>query len=250
MKGYFYISIILLLFIIESTSFKQEAVKFLGKKQSNNLGYSKMSGKDLKKYLLNPKVFIVDTRDMDISAAGYIPNTIICPTSMYQFLTKIVPAGSEVIIISDLENYQGAIDSLISLKLYTLLGYGIYDEINESSSFFIQVVEYDPNTVESIQEKVDNHDNILDIREISEYIETGVIKESQLIPLSTFPKDYKKIPDNGNVYVFCKSGKRAVIGMTYVKRAGYPNKFVIMKGGMDQAIEEGYPLDPYPGEKL
>ena len=242
MKGYLYISIILLLLIIESSSFN----KFLGKKQSNSLGYTKMSGNDLKKYLLNPKIFVVDTRDMTISAAGYIPNTIICPTTMYSWLTSIVPSASDVIIITDEENYQDAIDGLINLNCYNLLGYGIYNEINENTSFSIQVVEYDPNTKESIQEKVDNGENIIDIREISEFIDTGVIKESKLIPLTTFPTDYKKIPNNGNVYVFCKSGMRAVVGMTYAKRAGYTNRFVIMKGGMNKAIEEGYPLVPYP----
>ena len=40
---------------------------------------------------------------------------------------------------------------------------------------------------------------------------------------------------------------RAVIGMSYAKRAGYTNKFIIMKGGMNKAIQERYPLVPYSG---
>ena len=127
------------------------------------------------------------------------------------------------------------------------MGYGIYNEINESSSFFIQKIEYNPNTKESIKEIVDNGENIIDIREISEFKETGVIEQAILIPLTTFQTDYIKIPKNGNVYVYCKSGMRAVVGMSYAKRAGYTNKMVIMSGGMNKAIEEGYPLVPYPG---
>lgn len=242
---------ILLFFFVESTSFKQDSsIKFLGKKkvkELKNFKYSKMTGKELKNYLLNPKIFVVDTRDMTASTTGYIPNSILCPTSMYSWLTSIVPEGSEIIIISDEENYQTAINSLINLNLYNLIGYGIYNEINENTSFSIQVVEYDPNTKESIQEIVDKGENIIDIREISEYIETGVIKEAVLIPLTTFKTDYNKIPNNGNVFVFCKSGMRAVVGMTYAKRAGYTNRFVIMTGGMSKAIEEGYPLVPYSG---
>ena len=38
---------------------------------------------------------------------------------------------------------------------------------------------------------------------------------------------------------------RAVVGMSYAKRAGYTNRFVIMRGGMNQTIHEGYPLVPY-----
>ena len=31
-----------------------------------------------------------------------------------------------------------------------------------------------------------------------------------------------------DIYVYCKLGKRALIGMTYAQRAGYTNRFVIM----------------------
>ena len=209
------------------------------------LRYSKMSGNDLKKYILNKNVYVVDTRDIQISTTGYISQTILCPTTMYSWLTYIIPSGSDIIIINDENNYQQSINSLIELKIYNLLGYALYDEINENASFNIQQIEYNPNTKESIQEIIDNGENIIDIREISEYKETGVIKEAILIPLTTFIKDYNKIPNDGNVYVFCKSGMRAVVGMSYAKRAGYINKLVIMSGGMNKAIEEGYPLVPY-----
>ena len=211
----------------------------------DNLTYSKMSGSVLKKYLLKSNIYVVDTRDIAVSALGYLPMTILCPTSMYSWLTVIVPSGSDIILITDENNYQAAIDSLIELQSYNLLGYAIYNDINESSSFSIQTVEYNPNTKERIQEIVDNGENILDIREISEFKETGVIAQANLIPLSTFQTDYKKIPSNGNVYVYCRSGMRAVVGMTYAKRGGYTNRMVIMTGGMNKAIEEGYPLVPY-----
>ena len=249
MKPCLFIAIFIISFMIKSSSLKFLEKKEISKDKLVNeyLGYSKMSGKELKQYVLNQKIYIIDTRDFAISATGYFPQSILCPTSMYSWLTVIVPSGSDVIIITDEDNYQNSIDALIDLKLYNLLGYGIYNEINESSSFFIQKVEYNPNTKESIKEIVDNGENIIDIREISEFKETGVIEQAILIPLTTFETDYTKIPKNGNVYVFCKSGMRAVVGMSYAKRAGYKNRMVIMSGGMNKAIEEGYPLVPYPG---
>lgn len=222
-------------------------LEFQKKLRREYLEYSKFSGKELKKYVLDQNVYIIDTRDISISAEGYFPQSILCPTSMYSWLSSVVPSGSDIIIISDKENYQNAINSLIDLKLYNLLGYGIYDEINESSSFFIQKVEYNPNTKESIMEIINNKENIIDIREISEFKETGVIEQAILIPLTTFQSDFTKIPKNGNVYVFCKSGMRAVVGMTFAKRAGYTNQLIIMAGGMNKAIEEGVPLVPYIG---
>ena len=240
MKFYQLTSILILFFMIGLYH-----PKFIAGKKNEYLKYSKMSGNELKKYLLNKNVYIIDTRDIPISAVGYIPQSILCPISMYSWLASIVPSGADVIIINDEKNYQQSINSLIELNLYNLLGYAIYDELNENTSFNIQQVEYNPNTKESIQEIVNNGESIIDIREISEFKETGVIKEAILIPLSNFQKDYNKIPNVGNVYVFCKSGMRAVVGMSYAKRAGYTNRLVIMSGGMNKAIEEGYPLVPY-----
>ena len=251
MRAYFILLIYLLSIAINTISSKKEfkSVKFLGKKQKLNISlqFSKFSGKDLKKYLLNKKVYIIDTRDMTISAKGYIPNSILLPLSMYSWLSSVLPSGSDAIIITDEQNKNTAIEQFISLKQYNLLGYCIYDEVNENTSFNIQEVEYNPNTKESIQKIVDNNDYIIDIREVSEFKETGVIEQAKLIPLTTFQTNYNQIPSDGDVYVFCKSGMRAVVGMTYAKRAGYINRLVIMEGGMNKAIQEGYPLVPYSG---
>ena len=103
-------------------------------------------------------------RDIPISAVGYIPQTILCPTSMYSWLTSIVPSGADVIIINDENNYQQSINSLIELNLYNLLGYAIYNEIIENTSFNIQQVEYNPNTRDNIQEIVDNGEGFTDTR--------------------------------------------------------------------------------------
>jgi hydroxyacylglutathione hydrolase len=248
MKAYIFLSIILLLVNIQIIYSKNIFQSIKNKKDRLDiLKFSKFSGKDLKKYILNYNVFIIDTRDMAISAVGYIPNSILVPTTMFSWLSSIIPVGSNVIIITDEENKSTAIDQFISLNLYKLLGYGIYNEINESASFSIQVVEYNPNTRESIQKIVDDDEYIIDIREIAEYKETGVIEKAKLIPLTTFPTDFYKIPMDGDVYVYCKSGMRAVVGMTYAKRAGFINRFIIMQGGMNKAIEEGFPLVPYSG---
>ena len=147
---------------------------------------------------------------------------------------------------SDLE-FTAIVQTKPEIKLgkYKLIGYCIYDDIVNSSSFNIQQIVYNPNTYDSIQKIVDDNQNIIDIREVAEYINTGVIQQAKLIPLNTFKNNYVKVPKEGDVYVFCKSGGRAVVGMSYVKRAGYTNKFIIMRGGMDQAIKEGYPTVPY-----
>ena len=208
----------------------------------DTLKYYKISGEKLKRLLLDNNIYVIDTRNLEKSAAGYIPNTILIPLSLFSFVYSVVPVGSEVIIITEIENKQKAIDDFIELYAYKLLGYSIFNEINENNMFELQVVEYNPNLNENIQEIVEKGENIIDIRENNEYKKTGYIKQAQLIPLSSFLTDYNKIPNYGNVFILCKSGIRAIIGMTFLKREGFTNRFVIMKGGMNRVIEEGYPL--------
>ena len=208
----------------------------------DTLKYYKYSGEKLKKLLKDENIYVIDTRSFEKSAAGYIPNTILCPLSMLSFLYSVVEVGSEVIIITEIEEKQTAIDEFIELFAYKLLGYSIFSEVVENNNFELQVVEYNPNLNENIQEIVDNGEYIIDIRENNEIIQTGYIKQAKLLPLSTFLNDYDKIPKNGNVFIFCRSGARSIIGMTFLKREGYTNRFVVMKGGMNRVIEEGYPL--------
>lgn len=240
-----FLRIFLLLTIFFNASFSSLLSKSTFSKYK--LGYMQITGKVLRKIINDKSFYIIDTREIATVALGYIPNTLIIPSSMISWLYTVIPEMSKVVIITDEQNRDATIDAFISLQKYEIYGYCIYDKIIKTSSFNIQTIQYDPNTYESIKTIVDNNENIIDIREIKEYKETGVIKQAKLIPLSTFQEDYTNIPKEGNVYVFCKSGARAVVGMSFAKRAGYSNKFIIMKGGMNKAIEEKYPLVPYEG---
>ena len=83
----------------------------------------------------------------------------------------------------------------------------------------------------------------------NEYKETGVIEQAHLIPLSTLSTDYVNLPKDEDIYIFCKGGGRALTAMSFLQRAGYYQKLVIMKGGMSQTIKEEYPLAKYSEKK-
>ena len=209
--------------------------------------YLKINPIHLKKYLLKQNVYVVDIRDNTISSEGYLENSLLIPlTKSYEkWFPVIGKEGSSVILICDEDNYKDAINKTISFGRYNLLGYVIYDEIPKQSRFNIKKVVYNENELKLVKELVEAEQYIVDIREIDEYKETGVIKEAHLIPLSTFKKDISKLPKDKDIYFYCKSGVRALLGMTYAQRAGYRNKLIIMRGGMTKTIEEQYPLVPY-----
>lgn len=65
--------------------------------------------------------------------------------------------------------------------------------------------------------------------------------------MPTFVTDYNKITKDEDVYIFCGGGGRGLLGMSYLKRSGYTNKLIVMRGGMGKTIKEGYPLVEYTG---
>ena len=211
--------------------------------------YTKISELEFKKYLDNKEIYIVDTREIPLCKKGYIRNSIIIPLSMSYstWFPALIKGKSDAIIITDKEHEKESLDKTGAFGSYNILGYVLYDELVRNKSFIIEKIEYNTNTKEEIQKLVDNKKIIIDIREIGEFKETGIVKDALLIPLTTFKENFNKIPKEGDVYIYCKSGMRAVTGMTFAKREGYKNKFIIIEGGTLRTIKEGFQVVPYTG---
>ena len=209
--------------------------------------YIKFPSISMKAFIPNKNIVLIDTRNNTISNAGYIQNSLLLPLTMaYEtWFPAVIKEFSNIVLICDETNYIEALKKTEALGPNHILGYAIYDEIIKEREFDIQVAEYNENTKEDVEKLVEQEAYLLDIREVSEYKETGVIKDSHLIPLSTFQTDYVNIPQDVDVYVFCKGGGRALLAMSYAKRFGYTNRFIIMRGGMSKTINGGYPLVPY-----
>ena len=194
----------------------------------------------------NKNVYLIDTRNNTISNLGYLPNSLILPLTMqYQkWLPSVVKNGSNVVLICDETNYKESLEQTEALH-HNIFGYAIFNEIVKDNNFELRAAEYNENTRKDVQKLVDKEKYLLDIREKDEFKETGVIKQAHLLPLSNFKDTYEKIPDDVDVYIFCKSGGRALLAMSFLQRAGYDFKLIIMKGGMTQTIKEEYPVVKY-----
>ena len=244
MKKYLNISflfILLLSFIKSKTFIKTKNLRAMEEK------YSKLAAIHLKSYMNMENIHIIDTRDNTISNKSYLKNSLLLPLTMgyATWLPSLVNKGSNIVLICDEDNYKNALQNTEILGIYNIIGYAIYNEIIKQSDLNIQKAEYNENTKKDVEKLVAKGKYLLDIREIKEYKETGVINEAHLIPLSTFTSNYNRIPESVDIYIFCKGGGRALLGMSYLKRMGFKNKFIIMRGGMTKTIQEGYPLVPY-----
>ena len=217
--------------------------------QSIGEKYKKLTKDEIDSFIPDLNNFILDIRNNSISNQGYLKNSLLMPLTMDydRWLPIFVNIDKEVILICEKDNYEKAYAMTKSLGNYEIKGYAIYDELIQENEKNIQVAEYNENTKSDVENLVNNGAYLLDIRDIKEYNQTGVIQNSNLIPLPTFVTDYNKITKDEDVYIFCGGGGRALLGMSYLKRAGYTNKLIVMRGGMGKTIKEGYSLVEYTG---
>ena len=200
--------------------------------------------------LNNEKIYAIDTRDMNIADKGYIPKSTIAPISFFEsWLTKIVSQNSPIIIITDKNNKPQAIQEMKRVGYLSIYGY-IYYEDWINSEYEINNITYDNITIENIDNIKKANEIILDVREENEYKETGIIKDSRLVSLSTFSTQISKVEKTKPVHILCKSGKRAVIALSYLEKFGFKNVLHVMEGGMDKVIKVGYPLEKYKNWKI
>jgi len=225
------------------------SIILLRNNQSKGEKYKKLSKEEIDSFIPDLNHYILDTRNNSISNQGYLKNSLLMPLTMDydRWLPIFANKDKKVILICDKDNYEKAHTMTKSLGNYEIIGYAIYDELIQENEKNIQVAEYNENTKTDVENLVQKGAYLLDIRDIKEYNQTGVIQNSHLIPLPTFVTDYNKITKDEDVYIFCGGGGRALLGMSYLKRSGYTNKLIVMRGGMGKTIKEGYPFVEYTG---
>lgn len=77
---------------------------------------------------------------------------------------------------------------------------------------------------------------VLDVREADEY-EIARVKGVPLYPLSTLPKRFTELDPNQQIYLHCKSGKRSMKALEFLRQQGY--KYVkSVKGGISAWSDE------------
>lgn len=204
----------------------------------------KIGPDSLQKLLKDPKTFVIDTRNLSIAEKGYIPKSLLLPPEYLKtYINKLIPKKYALVIISDKSNYYKTIKEIQSFG-YKIFGFSFYEDWVKAK-YKSNVISYDKISVEKINDIKKSNEVILDVREKNEYKETGIIKDSQLVSLSTFTPKMSKVEKNRTVHILCKGGKRAVFALTYLEKFGYNNKLKVLEGGMNKVIQVKYPLEKY-----
>ena len=93
-----------------------------------------------------------------------------------------------------------------------------YDDLNISVSDYLELRKKTP----SLQ--------LIDVRQPDEYEESS-IKEATLIPLDIFDQELDQLNKEGCIVIHCRSGKRSMAALRYLKERGY-NEVYNLEGGI------------------
>ena len=215
-------------------------------KKENDNKIKKFSIEEIEKMIDEKDIFLIDTREYsDTKLNGYIKNSILFDsTHKYkEFFSQLISKDSKLIFITKKGNENLSINIPKELGYSNILGYFNFEDWQNKEKELNKINMISGN---QILEIIKNKENIIvDTREINEYKNEGIIRNSLLIPFSKIKDEYIKIPKDKNIYFLCKVGFRGVSSLTFLKRLGYKNNLYNFDGGLIEIKNSGFIIDNY-----
>lgn len=94
--------------------------------------------------------------------------------------------------------------------------------------------------VDALARALDDGCPVIDVREADEYAEVHAVGVTH-IPLGTVPDRVADVPNDGPVYVICKSGGRSAKAVEFLRGQGIDA--VNVSGGTLAWVEAGHPVE-------
>ena len=194
--------------------------------------------------------YIFDTRDQPESAVGYIPSSIILSLKVAYttYMLGTIDVNANVVFVTASGKEMDSIVPAMQVGYSNVIGYleGGFAAWKDAGKA-VETIVYEPSTKEHVEELLKEKRFIIDIREFAEFREVGIVKDSVLTPLSNFNKYINEgaIDKEKDIYVLCKSGARACIAITYLKKLKYANKMIDLQGGCMKLQETKYDFAKY-----
>lgn len=185
---------------------------------------------------------ILDTRDPQVFAKGFIPNSINIGIdgSFAPWVGALVPdIKQEILIVADEGREEEVVTRLARVGYDYTLGYlkGGFAAWQDAGK--------EVDTIRSIpapvfaQEWKETKDTVLDVRKPSEY-QSEHVEGAVNLPLDTINENLAMLNKDENYYVYCAGGYRSMIFASILKARGFQT-LVDVQGGF-KAIKESEAL--------
>jgi len=206
---------------------------------------------------LDPKAFevlanemnaiLLDTRDAQIFAQAFIPNSINIGIdgNFAPWVGALIPdIKQEILIITDEGREEEVITRLARVGYDNAIGY-LSGGIKAWMSIGKKVDKIDVITSDELAKRINEEDgiNILDVRKESEYNAEHLLNAAH-IPLDYLNEGMNKLNKSETYYVHCAGGYRSMIFNSILRSRGF-NHLIDIEGGF-KAIKESEKLEISP----
>lgn len=182
---------------------------------------------------------IVDTRDPESISKGYIPGSLLISlkSPFSRWTGTLLKPSDRIVLITDDGRMVESVVRLLRIGYYEIAGYlkGGYPKWQKASLSVSQLKYVSEEDVPRYL--YDSNKTLIDFREEDEY-DVGKLPFSIMCPLSQIYDNYAEVPTNKNLYAFCKTGLRAIMGASILENLGYQN-ITILQGGFLAMSKQG-----------
>jgi len=184
---------------------------------------------------LETGALLLDTRDPDVFAQGYIPNSINIGLNggFAPWVGALVPSVKQNILLITEEGKEAeTITRLARVGFDYVIGHlkGGFSAWEKSGKEVDRIRRYTP---EDLQANFNEEGaQIIDVRKETEF-DNGHIVTAQNIPLAAISKRLAEFPKDKKIILHCKGGYRSMIAASILKARGWKN-LLDVSGGFDQ----------------
>ena len=184
---------------------------------------------------------ILDTRDAQTFAKGFIPNSINIGIdgSFAPWVGTLIPDIKQQILIVDEPGREEEVITRLSRVGYDYtIGYlkGGFEAWRKAGKEIDEIKSITAGELAEIM-KADNTVNIIDVRKQSEY-QSEHVENAENAPLDFINDSMLKIDKNKTSYVHCAGGYRSMIFASILKARGY-DKLIDIKDGFKAIKDSG-----------
>jgi hydroxyacylglutathione hydrolase len=184
---------------------------------------------------------ILDTRDAQIFAKGFIPNSINIGIdgSFAPWVGAMIPdIKQEILIVDEPGREEEVITRLARVGYDYTIGYlqGGIEAWKKAGKEVDEIKSISADELAKIMKK-DKNVNVLDVRKPTEYLSEHIDK-AENAPLDFINESMLKADKNKTYYVHCAGGYRSMIFVSALRARGY-DKLIDVKGGFKEIKETG-----------
>jgi glyoxylase-like metal-dependent hydrolase (beta-lactamase superfamily II)/rhodanese-related sulfurtransferase len=183
---------------------------------------------------------ILDTRDPQTFAQGFVPNSINIGIdgSFAPWVGAMIPdIKQEILLVTDEGREEEVITRLARVGYDYTIGYlkGGFETWKKSGKEVDQIKSVDADKLAALMEQQEV--NVLDVRKHSEFLSEHM-KGAENTPLDTINDSMSMIDKNKTYFVHCAGGYRSMIFNSILRARGFDN-LVDVKGGFKAMKESG-----------